>query len=184
MTDVIKLIKAQHRQIDKLLEQANEGSGDTGALIQQVAELLLPHSQAEEDFVYPTIKQKSSDSGEDVKDGVAEHHHIEEMIQSLLAQEPGDPGYDGTLAAVTAELRHHVEEEEEELLPVLQETSSAQELERMGERFAAATGGAGSQPAGDSHDLTRDELYERAQEQGVSGRSTMSMDELAEAVDD
>lgn len=151
MTDVIALIKAQHQQVDELLEQANSGEGDTGALVQQVAELLLPHSQAEEDFVYPTIKEKVSDASEEVADGVAEHHHIEGMLQELLSQEPGSPGYDGTLAAVTAELRHHVEEEEEELLPVLQENSTAEELERMGARFAAATGTA-AQPSSDADD--------------------------------
>jgi hemerythrin-like domain-containing protein len=181
VTDVIALIKAQHQQIDRLLSKAEEGDGDVGALVQQVADLLIPHSQAEEDFVYPTIKRKTSDTGEDVADAVAEHHQIEGMIQELLAQEPGDPGYDGTLAAVTAELRHHVEEEEQELLPVLKENSSAEELQQMGQRFAEATG---AKSAGGANDLTRDELYERAKQQGVSGRSEMTKQELAEAVDD
>lgn len=140
MTDVIKLIKDQHREIDKLMKQAEAQEGDTAAVLQQVHDLLKPHSDAEEEFVYPAIKKKASDTGEDVKDGVAEHHQIEEMFSNLLKGKPGEPGFDGTVAAVAAELRHHVEEEENDLLPELQKNSSKEELERMGERFAKATG--------------------------------------------
>ena len=104
------------------------------------------------------------------------------MLRSLLAQQPGDPGYDGTLAALTAELRHHVEEEEEDLLPVLQEKSSPEELERLGQRFERETSGGGSASASDG-EATKAELYEKAKEQDVPGRSTMTKDELSDAVE-
>jgi hemerythrin superfamily protein len=192
LADIVSVIKEQHRLVDRLLEQAAEEDADTAALIRQVADLLLPHSEAEESFVYPTIRRKSEDAGDEVKDGVAEHHHIEDMLRSLLDQEPGDPGYDGTLAALTAELRHHVEEEEEELLPVLQENSSREELERLGERFEQATtgrsgsgganGGGNGGSAGDG-EPTKAELYEKAKQQDVPGRSTMTKEELADATE-
>jgi len=182
LADIISVIKEQHRLVDRLLEQAAEEGADTAALIQQVADHLLPHSEAEESFVYPTIRKKSEDAGDEVKDGVEEHHHIEDMLRSLLAQQPGDPGYDGTLAALTAELRHHVEEEEEDLLPVLQEKSSPEELERLGQRFERETSGGGSASASDG-EATKAELYEKAKEQDVPGRSTMTKDELSDAVE-
>jgi hemerythrin superfamily protein len=181
LADVVEVIKSQHRRIDQLLDQAQQEGADVGSLVQQVADLLIPHSEAEEDFVYPTIRAKASDAGDDVQDGVAEHHHIEDMLRSLLAQEPGDPGYDGTLAALTGELRHHVEEEEQELLPLLEEKASSDELARMGERFEQATTGGSSGSGGD--EPTRDELYEKAKEQDVPGRSSMTKDELKDAVD-
>jgi hemerythrin-like domain-containing protein len=180
LTDVVKLIKTQHQQIDKLLEQAADEGADRAALLRQAADLLIPHSKAEEDFVYPTIKRKASEAGEDVEDGVVEHHSIEGMLQDLLGQDPDAPGWDGLLAALTGELRHHVEEEEQELLPVLQKTSSAEELQQMGQRFADATGAAAAETDG----LSRDELYERAREQDIKGRSKMSKDELAQALDE
>ena len=186
MPDVVDVIKDQHRRIDRLLEQAQEEDADVASLVRQVADLLIPHSEAEEDFVYPTIRQKASDAGSDVKDGVAEHHHIEDMLRTLLEQEPGDPGYDGMLAALTGELRHHVEEEEQELLPLLQEKASGDELAAMGERFERATSGGSSgrtdSGSGDG-ELTRDQLYEKAKEQDVPGRSSMTKEELKDAVD-
>jgi len=194
MADVVDLIKAQHRRIDELLEQAEKAEPEQmAALLRQVADLLLPHSQAEESFVYPAIKDYDKDEGDEVKDGVAEHHHIEGLLQELLAENPSGPGYDGKLAAMIGELRHHVEEEEQDLLPVLTEQASAEEREELGARFAEVTGHqleddverGGRSSAGSSGDgVTREELYEQAKEKDIPGRSTMSKDELARAVDE
>jgi hemerythrin-like domain-containing protein len=178
--DIVRVIKAQHQQVDKLLDQAAEEGTDTAVLLKQVAQLLIPHSEAEESFVYPAIRAKASDAGEEVQDGVAEHHQIQEMLKDLLRGEPGDAGYDGTLAAITGEFRHHVKEEEEELLPLLEQHSIAEEREEMGRRFATATTGTTEPPASE---LTREELYDQAKRQGVPDRSKMNKDELADAVD-
>ena len=54
MADVVELRKAQHRRIDELLTQAEQAEPEQmAALLRQVADLLLPHSEAEESFVIP-----------------------------------------------------------------------------------------------------------------------------------
>jgi hemerythrin superfamily protein len=176
--DIVEIIKEQHRQVDDLLSQAEEDGADTVALLEEVARMLLPHSAAEEDFVYPAIREQAGEAGEEVRDGVEEHHQIEEMLKNLLAGSPDDPGYDGTLAAIIGELRHHVQEEEEDLLPILADRLDDDEREEMGRRFAEATTGT---PPDTGHE-TRRELYEKAKEQEIPGRSRMSRDELARAV--
>jgi hemerythrin superfamily protein len=178
--DIVEIIKEQHRQVDELLTLAAEEDADTAALLQQVAGMLLPHSAAEEDFVYPAIRDAAIEAGEEIADGATEHHQIEEMLRNLLDGDPGDPGYDGTLAAITGELRHHVQEEEEELLPILEQRLSDQEREELGRRFAEATAGG---PAQQGHEhLSRHDLYEKAKDQQIPGRSKMSRDQLAEAL--
>jgi len=189
----VKVIKEQHRVIDSLLSQAEQEGADVRALMQQVADLLKPHSEAEESFVYPSIRQKQADETEMVKDGVAEHHHLEGLLDQLLVEDPEGPGYDGKLAALIGELRHHVEEEEQDLLPVLEKKAGEQEREAMGRRFLEETGqadgGAGSDagPAssgsGTSGEPTKAELYDKAKEQEIEGRSTMTKEELKEAVE-
>jgi len=119
MPDVVDVIKAQHRVVDSLLTEAEAEGADVKAIMQKVAALLKPHSEAEESFVYPAIRQKQASETEMVKDGVAEHHHLEGMLDELLTEDSEGPGYDGKLAALIGELRHHVEEEEQDLLPVL-----------------------------------------------------------------
>ncbi|MFH5823352.1 hemerythrin domain-containing protein [Georgenia sp. AZ-5] len=197
MPDIVEVIKTQHRQVEELLDRAQEGGPDAGALLQQVSDLLLPHSQAEESFVYPTIRDRRQDHAEEVHDSVAEHQHIEGLLAELVREGPDSPGYDGKLAGMVGELRHHVEEEEQDLLPVLEKSLSAEEREEMGARFARETGmeelaagtpagAAGGSEGGGSGagpEPTRDELYEQAKEQDVPGRSSMTKDQLKDAVD-
>ncbi len=192
MADVVDLIKIQHRRIDELLEQAEKAKPEQmGALLREVADLLLPHSQAEESFVYPAIKDYERSEADEVKDGLAEHHHIEGLLESLLAEDPSGPGYDGKLAAMIGELRHHVEEEEQDLLPVLTEQASDEEREEVGARFAEVTNHQledeaehSSAGGSDGDGVTREELYEQAKDKDIPGRSTMTKDELAKALDD
>jgi Hemerythrin HHE cation binding domain len=184
--DVVPLIMSQHRELEELLEQATQEDTDTLALLRQVAAMLRPHSEAEESFVYPRIAELRSEEAEEVHDGTAEHHHAESVLDELLAADPDGPGYDGRLAGLIGELKHHIEEEESELLPVLSEQASDDERAQLGERFAAATGSsevrpdAGSQAP--SEDATKTELYEQAKDADIPGRSTMTKDELAQAI--
>lgn len=174
MPDIVEIIKEQHRQVDALLTRAEEGDGDSQALMQEVARLLLPHSEAEEAFVYPAIRDLAGEIGEEIKDGTTEHHQVEEMLQNLLRGDGDDPGYDGTIAAIAGELRHHVQEEEQDLLPILAERLDETERAEMGRRFLEATG--------DMHEATKRELYEKAREQHIPGRSHMNKQELADAL--
>jgi hemerythrin superfamily protein len=177
--DVVALIKSQHRQLEKLLEQAEQEDTDTLDLLRQVSAMLTPHSEAEESYVYPRIAELQPDEAEETHDGAAEHHHAEALLNELLAGDPDEPGYDGKLAALVGELHHHIEEEESELLPVLSDKASDEEREQLGTRFAADTGQADVTLPDDA---SKSELYERAKEADVPGRSSMTKDELAQAI--
>jgi len=94
--------------------------------------------------VYPAIKAAAPDEASDVDDGLAEHHHVEETLKQLIASDPGAPGVDGLIAAMIGEVRHHVEEEEQEILPKFSDAASTHELSELGERFHQGQGaGAG-----------------------------------------
>ena len=135
---VVSLIKEDHEKLEKVFVQLEDEKGDIHDLLQQVADMLIPHSKAEERVVYPAIKAAVPDDESDVDDGIAEHHHVEEMLTKLLATDPDDPGADGLIAAMIGEVRHHIEEEEDEILPDFSKTLSSQELSELGEQFLAA----------------------------------------------
>jgi len=140
-SSVVTVIKEQHREVDKLVQQVEAMKGDVAGALQKIQDMLKPHHEAEEDFVYPTIEKVDPDTEEEIRDGTAEHDQIMGLLDDLLNQEPGGPGFDGTVAAFAAELRHHFQEEEDDLLPELQESMSRPDLEAMGERFIKATTG-------------------------------------------
>lgn len=138
MAGVITLIKDDHKKLEAVFKQLEAEKGDTRKLLMEVAELLVPHSRAEEQVVYPAIKQATPEEGEMVDDGLAEHQHVEKTLNRLLAMDPDEPGADGLVAAMIGEVRHHVEEEEQDLLPKFGDEASNPELGELGDRFAAA----------------------------------------------
>jgi len=138
MAGVVTLIKEDHRKLEAVFKALEKEPDDVRGLLQQVAELLIPHSKAEERVVYPAIKSTAPDEGEDVDDGIAEHHHVEEVLHQLLSGDPEAPGADGLIAAMIGEVRHHVEEEEQDILPKFADAASNDQLSELGEQFTAA----------------------------------------------
>jgi hypothetical protein len=64
------------------------------------------------------------------------------------------------------------------MFPDCREQLGEERLDQLGEELQAR------QRTAKSERVTKQELYEKAKEQGVEGRSDMSKDELAEAVSD
>lgn len=139
MAGVITLIKDDHKELEAVFKKLeNAEPSERKALLRQVAELLIPHSKAEEKVVYPAIKAAAPDEASDVDDGLAEHHHVEETLNELMESDPQAPGVDGLIAAMIGEVRHHVEEEEQEILPKFSDAASSQQLSELGVRFTDA----------------------------------------------
>jgi hemerythrin superfamily protein len=139
MSGVITLIKDDHAKLESVFKKLESAEPDQiRDLLEQVTEMLVPHSKAEEEVVYPAIKATVPDEGEDVDDGLEEHHHVESTLAQLRSSEPDAPGVDGLIAAMIGEVRHHVEEEEQQILPAFAKAASNQQLSELGEQFTAA----------------------------------------------
>jgi hemerythrin superfamily protein len=139
MTGVVTLIKDDHKELEAVFKKLESAEPtEITDLLQQVKRLLIPHSKAEEQVVYPAIKRLVPSEESDVDDGLAEHQHVEETLKQLLASDPDSPGVDGLIAAMIGEVRHHVEEEEEQILPAFAEAASNQQLSDLGQQFTDA----------------------------------------------
>lgn len=189
--DAVTLIKNDHRLLGKLFDQLTSGRGDRRALLVEVAARLAAHSHAEEMRVYPALAQARPREHDEVEHGSEEHHEAEQMLHKLLAMGPDDPGFGAALTEFVEAVGHHVQEEETELLPALEQAVDAATLERLGQEFAeirAKELAIAGIPAGpstvDTTDASRAELYEQAKQAGVPGRSHMTKEELAQALRD
>jgi hemerythrin superfamily protein len=132
------MIKADHRALEDVFVKLEAEKGDTSSLLEQVKELLVPHSKAEEKVVYPAIKSTVPAEGSDVDDGIAEHHHVASVLARVMGEDPDDPGADGLVAAIIGEVRHHVEEEENDILPKFAKAATKEQLDDLGRQFASA----------------------------------------------
>ena len=194
--DAIELLKSDHDTVRQLFSDFKDAkeAGDTGRmgeLQKQIFSELDTHTAIEEEVFYPAAEDAGEEAEELVKEGVEEHHVVNVLMSEIVALEPSDDAFAAKMAVLIENVEHHAEEEEEELFPQLREVFGDERLQQIGEQLQAAKerrqAGASAPVAtdtggGNADDLTRDELYEKAKEQDVEGRSSMTKDELAQAV--
>ena len=191
--DAIDLITEDHRLLETLFARLTEDDVDRLALVAEITARLTAHARAEEQEVYPAIKKAAAAEADEVDHAYDEHleaEHELRKVRNLI----GSPHFAEAVEAFVAAVTHHVQEEESDVLPALREAVDAATLRRLGEAFADVRAGllteAGFAPPpdavnGDGNDLTeatRDELYEMAKKADVAGRSSMTKEELAEAL--
>lgn len=197
MTDVGQLIERDHRDMEALFDRVIAGDGDRQRLLDEVASRLEAHARAEELEVYPVLTRADPDEEEEVEHAHDEHHeaeHLLRMARNLVVS----PHFEEAFTAFVQAVKHHVEEEETDVLPALREAVDAARLNELGTAFERVRRELLAQPAAvvelmaraeadvpadaPTDDLTRDELYERAKAADIPGRSAMTKQELADAL--
>jgi hemerythrin superfamily protein len=141
--DVIQVLEQDHREVEQMFEELESlqgaASDDEKArrkeLAEQVTIELVRHSVAEEVLVYPQVEKKVS--AEEADHAREEHAEAEETLQRLEKLDADDPGFDGELATLMREIRHHIEDEEGQMFAHMRETIDADELRKLGDRVQA-----------------------------------------------
>ena len=80
-------------------------------------------------------------------------------------------------------VEHHIDEEEKELFPSVRSATDADFREQLGQKMDARRAQMGFPTVDEREKLSVEELKELATEQEIDGRSKMSKQELAAAVD-
>ena len=192
--DAIALIKADHQTVEMLFkefEQAKEGGDDDRKrqLADRISHELEVHADLEEELFYPSVKGKAEEAGKELIDEAgADQHLVKVTLGELASLSPSDQAFDAKVTVLIENVRHHVEEEEEELLPQAEELLGPERLTELGrqmaERKQELLGEVDPDSSGssDGGGQTKQELYEEAKERDIPGRSKMSKDELAREV--
>jgi hemerythrin superfamily protein len=140
--DAVSLIKADHRKVEKLFREYEE-AGDRAyktkqQLVEQITMELEVHTTIEEETYYPAVEAKAKKDGKElIGEAIEEHHLVKITLAELAALSPEDEAYDAKVTVLMENVRHHVEEEEQEMLPQSEEILGKQELVRLGEEMAA-----------------------------------------------
>jgi hemerythrin superfamily protein len=140
--DAVALLKADHREVEKLFNEF-EDAGDRAyktkqQLVSQIIKELEVHATIEEEIYYPAVDAKAKKDGKElVAEAVEEHHVVKVLLGELATMSAEDDAFDAKVTVLIENVRHHVEEEEEELLPQSEEILGDEELARLGEAMAA-----------------------------------------------
>lgn len=138
--DLIDAIVADHREVESVFADI-EASGDSRnrhALVEHVIVELVRHSVAEEQYLYPTARKVLPDGDELADHELAEHAEAEAVMKAIEKTDANDPRFTELVGNLIADVRHHLDDEEKDLLPRLRKACDEAELRALGEKFARA----------------------------------------------
>lgn len=147
--NLIEVIISDHRAVEGIFSRLEQGAGDPAqrkGLVDHAITELVRHSVAEEQFMYPAARRTLPDGDEIADHEISEHAEAERVMKDLSGRDPGDPRFEELLSTLMSDIRHHVEDEENDLLPRLRDSCSRQELEDLGGKILRAKESAPTRP--------------------------------------
>jgi hemerythrin superfamily protein len=126
--DAIALLIADHEDVNELFIEYHDvirGEGmdeERADLVEQICQALTAHATLEEELFYPAARDALDDPG---LIEMAEHEHAEAkvLIEQLQGMSALDDQYDNTVQQLQHAIEQHVQEEEEELFPLVRESN-------------------------------------------------------------
>jgi hemerythrin superfamily protein len=131
LVDDHKKVKKMFKDFDKLKEKGD--AEDKQALVQEICNELILHTQIEEEIFYPAARDVVEEDM--VNEAEVEHASAKDLIEQIQALDPSDPMYDAKVTVLGEYIEHHVEEEEKEMFPKMKK--SKVDLEALGEEMAS-----------------------------------------------
>lgn len=140
--DAIVLLKADHKTVEKLFRQyekaGDEAYEEKQQLVSEIIAELSVHAHIEEQIFYPEAREQAPDTEEHVLESLEEHHIVKWVLSELADMDPREERYDAKVSVLMENVRHHVEEEEQEWFPEVRKAFGRKKLQEIGERLAAA----------------------------------------------
>ena len=127
IVDALELLKNDHDEVKQLfddyeeLADDNAPDGERQALAVRVCAMLTVHATIEEEILYPAARDALDDESL-VDEATVEHASAKALIAEIESMKPSEPLYDAKVKVLGEYVRHHIDEEEEELLPQLADT--------------------------------------------------------------
>ena len=134
--DATAMLAADHKKVSGLFSDYEKARSPTRKkeLVDQICQELTVHTQLEEEIFYPAVKQALKDS-ELVPEANVEHASVKDLIAQVEGVEPEGEMFDARIKVMSEFVKHHVKEEQNEILPKARQTSL--DLVALGEQMAA-----------------------------------------------
>ncbi|MCW2525509.1 MAG: hypothetical protein JWM76_369, partial [Pseudonocardiales bacterium] len=128
--------RRDHVRLDELLKRVSDTSGiERDSALLELARLVFPHAFAEESVLWPLARRLLDGAEELTTEIEQEHQRINELWSELEKTEDNESRYASLLRDLAELLRQDVRDEEDRLLPLLQESLQPAQLRRVGLRW-------------------------------------------------
>ncbi len=148
--DAISMLKDDHKTVERLFKRF-EKAGDRAHIekrdiVDGIIETLSMHAAIEEQVFYPVVRATVPDTEDLVLESLEEHHIVKWVLSELDSRRPEDERFDAKVTVLIENVRHHVEEEERDLFPMVRNELGRNSLRDLGEAMAAAKKAAPTHP--------------------------------------
>jgi hemerythrin superfamily protein len=133
--DAIDLLKQDHREVESLFREF-ESADDARKveLAETICAELTVHAQIEEKIFYPAAREALPEDKQDlVAEATVEHASLKKLIADIDGSSPRDELFEANVKVLSEYVKHHVREEETELMPAIRRTNI--DLDALGERL-------------------------------------------------
>ena len=149
-TDAIVILRDDHKEVRGLFrefEKSTTTKARKGAIVKKVIELLTAHTYIENEVMYPEVRRLLPQLEDDVLESYEEHHVADVLVMELAALKPGDERFEAKTTVLIENVRHHMDEEEQDWFPKVREGLSRTQLRDLGTQLLAAKKKAPRSPA-------------------------------------
>ena len=136
----LELLMTDHRAAEDLFSQyEDEKGGDEDTrrrLSQRICAQLRAHTQLEEELFYPFLRESLEDDDMDlVEEAQVEHSSAKDLIEQIEGAGGIDEEYDAKVKVLGEYIKHHVNEEENEIFPRIPDDQEG--LDALGREMAS-----------------------------------------------
>lgn len=129
--DALALLRADHKEVNTLFSEYEKtrSNAKKKEIADRICTELTVHAQIEEEIFYPAARQALKDK-EMVPEAIVEHATLKVLIGQIEGEEPDGEMFDAKIKVLSEYVKHHVNEEQNELFPKLKSTGL--DLEDLG----------------------------------------------------
>ncbi|MCF3134155.1 hemerythrin domain-containing protein [Streptomyces olivochromogenes] len=147
--DVIEELMTDHREVEEMfgrIESMPDGAQQLRDLVDEVTIELVRHSVAEEQHLYPAVREYIEGGDQLADKELADHGRVEKILKQLEKTDADAPQMNQLLQLLMEEVSTHVQDEETNLFPKLRQTCTAETLDDLGNKIRRAKAMAPTRP--------------------------------------
>jgi hemerythrin superfamily protein len=129
------LLRRQHRETERLFDEAMYGEAGRSEAVHALALELAVHAALEEQLLYPLLRDSLPGA---FFMSIEEHAMMKVALERLIQAPPDDEAFEAKITLLKRAVLEHVEEEESDIFPELEEAMSRDELEALGQQLEEA----------------------------------------------
>lgn len=140
--DAVDMLLDHHREIRRLFDEFGSLSARPSKrkerVVAELITLLVKHAEVEEQVFYPAVRHEVAGQQDTIDESMEEHHAAELLVQELDGMASDTTRYDMKVHVLEEYMRHHLEEEEQDLFPDVAAQLSEQRRREIGRGMVAA----------------------------------------------